>query len=103
MKIAIVIPAMAIFSGIALLIGAASIVNASHHGYSMFSVGMRDMDSNNDGMVSYDEYSAYHSERLRWSFNALDTDNNGSISKSEWDTFLKMHGVGKVYDHNKEG
>jgi hypothetical protein len=103
MKIALVIPALAIFFGIALLIGAASTVNASHHGCSMFNVDVSDMDINNDEMVSYDEYSAYHSERLRWSFNALDTDNNGSISKGEWDTFLKMHGVGKAYDHNKQG
>ena len=103
MKIALVIPALAIFSGIALLIGAASTVNAGHHGCSMFSVDVSDMDANNDGMVSYDEYSAYHTERLRWSFNALDTDNDGSISKSEWDIFLKMHGVDKAYDQNNQG
>ena len=102
MKSALIIPALAIFSAIALLIGAAATVNAGHHG-SMFGAELSDMDSNNDGMISFEEYSAFHSEKLRWSFNALDTNNDGSISESEWDTFLKMHGMGKSYDLNQEG
>ncbi|MBW2432690.1 MAG: EF-hand domain-containing protein [Deltaproteobacteria bacterium] len=103
MKIALVIPALAIFSAIALLIGAALTANAGHHGHSMFGANLSEMDGNNDGMVSYEEYSAYHSERLRWSFNALDTDNDGSLSESEWETFLKMHGVGKDADSSQQG
>jgi Ca2+-binding EF-hand superfamily protein len=102
MKIALIIPALAILSAIALLIGAAATVNAGHHG-SMFGAELSDMDSNNDGMVSFEEYSAYHSEKLRWSFNALDSNNDGSISESEWNTFLKMHGMGKSHDPNQQG
>ena len=102
MKVALMIPALAIFLAIALLIGAAATVNAGHHG-SMFGAELSDMDSNNDGMISFKEYSAYHSEKLRWRFNALDTNDNGSISESEWDTFLKMHGMGKSYDHHQQG
>jgi hypothetical protein len=101
-KIALIIPAMAILSAIGLLIGAASSVNAGHHDCSMFGNGIKDLDNNNDNMVSFEEYSAYHSQRLQWSFNALDTDNNGAISTSEWDTFLEMHGVGKNYDANQQ-
>lgn len=103
MKIALIIPVLAILSAFALLIGAATTVKAGHHGYSMFSADLNDMDSNKDAIVSYEEYSEYHSEQLRWSFNALDTDNDGSISEDEWNTFLKMHGVDKSYDHNQEG
>jgi hypothetical protein len=61
MKIALIIPALAIFSAIALLIGAAATVNAGHHG-SMFGAELRDMVSNNDGMLSFEEYSTYHFE-----------------------------------------
>lgn len=103
MKRALIIPALAIFSAFALLAGAVMNVNAGHHEHSMFSAGLTDMDTNADGVVSFEEYSVYHTERLEWSFNALDTDNDGSISKSEWDTFLKMHGVDKNYHHNQQG
>lgn len=103
MKIALVIPALAIFSAIALLIGAALTANAGHHGHSMFSANLKDMDKNGDGTVSYQEYIDYHSERLRWGFDVLDTDKDGSISQDEWETFLKMHGVGKKYDPSQQG
>ena len=103
MKIALVIPALAIFSAIALLIGAALTANADHHGHSMFGANLSDMDSNGDGAVSYEEYSAYHSERLRWGFDVLDTDKDGSISQAEWETFLNMHGVGNNYNSGQQG
>ena len=102
MKGALIIPALAIFSAIALLIGAAATVNAGHHG-SMFGAELSNMDSIYDGMISFKDYSAYHFEKLRWRFNALDTNADGSISESEWDTFLKMHGMGESYDHNQQG
>ena len=103
MKTLIMIPVMAIFLGFALLIGAVLNAQAGHHGYSMFSPNISEMDNNNDGVVSFEEYSAYHSEKLRWSFNAIDADNDGSISAGEWDTFLKMHGVGKNYGEKHQG
>jgi Ca2+-binding EF-hand superfamily protein len=103
MKSALIIPGMVIFSAIALFIGAAISVHAGHHGFSMFSANIGEMDTNGDGKVSFEEYSDFHSEQLRWSFNALDADNDGSISASEWETFLKMHGAGKSYDQNQQG
>jgi Ca2+-binding EF-hand superfamily protein len=103
MKSYLIIPALAILSALALLLGSVLTVSAGHHGYKMFSANMTNMDSNGDGMVSFEEYEAFHSEQLRWSFNALDTDNDGSISESEWEQFLKMHGVGKGYDSEKQG
>ncbi len=103
MKSALIIPILAIFFAIALFIGAVANVNAGYHGHPMFNADLSDMDTNSDGMVSLEEYSTFHSEQLRWSFNALDTDNDGAISASEWDTFLKMHGVGKFYDQHPQG
>ena len=103
MKIAILLPALAIFSAFALFIGALTTANAGHPGHSMFSADISQMDTNNDGMVSFEEYSAFHTEQMRWSFNALDIDNDGSISADEWETFLKMHGVGKGYHKNEQG
>ena len=103
MKSAIIIPGLAIFLGLALFMGAVQSVHAGLHGCAMFGADINDMDTNNDGMVSFEEYAAFHSEQLRWSFNVLDSDNDGSISTGEWDTFLKMHGVGKGYKSNQQG
>ncbi len=103
MKSAFIIPVLAIFLGIGLLFGAVMMSHAGHHGHSMFSANIDAMDTNRDGKVSFDEYSAFHTEKLRWSFNALDTNNDASISADEWEMFLKMHGMGKSYDHNQQG
>jgi hypothetical protein len=102
MRTLLFVPTLAIFLAIALFLGAVFNAHAGHHGYIMFSAEISDMDTNNDGVVSFEEYSALHTEKLRWEFNALDTDNDGSISASEWETFLKMHGVGKGYDKNRQ-
>ena len=103
MKIAILFPVLTILSAVALFVGAANFANASHHNSMMFSADISDMDTNNDGVVSFNEYSDFHSEQLRWSFNALDADNDGSISASEWDIFLKMHGVGMKDEYKHQG
>jgi hypothetical protein len=103
MKNAMIMPLLAILLGLAPFVGAVQIVHAGHHGCAMFSASISDMDIDNDGTVSFNEYAAFHSGQLRWSFNVLDTDNDGSISTSEWDTFLKMHGIGKGYESNQQG
>jgi hypothetical protein len=98
-----IIPLLAILLGLALFIGAVQSVHAGHHGCSIFSANISHMDIDIDGSVLFEEYAAFHSEQLRWSFNALDIDNDSSISTSEWDTFLKMHGIGKGYEPNQQG
>ena len=98
-----VVPTLAIFLALALFLGAVINAHAGHHGYMMFNYDISDMDTNNDGVVSFDEYSALHSEKLRWGFKALDSYNDGSISASEWETFLKVHGVVKGYKKNQQG
>ena len=87
----------------AIIFGSIISTQAGHHGHTMFSANISDMDKNNDGAVTFEEYAQFHSDQLRWSFNTLDSDNDGSINDGEWDQFLKMHGVGQGYDHNQEG
>ena len=103
MKTLFLIPTLAILFAVALLIGALATAQAGHHYHSMFSAGISDMDQNKNGAVSFDEYSDYHAERLRWSFDALDTDNDEAISEQEWKTFLKMHGGKMEYNHPQQG
>ncbi len=97
-----IIPALAILSALTLFLGAVMTVNAGHHNHSMFSTNINDMDLNNDDKVTFEEYSTFHSNQLRWSFDALDTDNDDAITSEEWDMFLKMHGVG-THEHNQPG
>ena len=102
MKTLVIVPTLAILLGIALFLGAVINANAGHHGHPMMSFDMSAMDKNNDGVLTLEEYVAFHNERLEWSFNALDTDNDGNISTNEWDTFIEMHGFGKGYGKDEQ-
>ena len=86
-----------------IIVGLILNVHASHHAGAMFSPKLSDMDTNNDNSIAFDEYSAFHEAQLRWSFKAIDTDNDGLISESEWNEFLKMHGFVSGHKMNKEG
>jgi hypothetical protein len=103
MKRITTISAIAIIFAIALVFSSTQSVNAGHHGCSMFTAGVADMDSNSDGTISFDEYASYYSQQLRWSFDAIDADNDGFISNSEWELFLKMHGFSKNYERKNNG
>jgi Ca2+-binding EF-hand superfamily protein len=102
MKSLVIVPTLAILLGVALLLGAVINANAGHHDCSMMSSEMSAMDSNNDGGITLEEYTDYHKERLQWSFKALDTDNDNTISSNEWETFLKMHSFGNGYEKNEQ-
>jgi hypothetical protein len=65
MKTMVIFPTLAIFFAIALFSGAVINAHAGHHGFIMFSADISGMDTNNDGMISFEEYSALHSEKLR--------------------------------------
>jgi hypothetical protein len=70
MKTLVLVPTLAIFLAVALFLGAVINAHAGHHSYMMFSADISEMDTNNEGVVSFEEYSALHSEKLRWGFNA---------------------------------
>ena len=86
-----------------LLVGLLLNVHAKHQGGSMYGSKLSQMDTNKDNAVSFEEYSAFHEAQLRWSFKAVDTDNDGLISQGEWNEFLKMHGFDYSHKNNQKG
>ena len=64
----------------------------SYHGHGMGMGDMSKLDSDDDSKITFEEFSASQLDRLRSAFNMLDTDNDGFISKDEYNEFLKVHG-----------
>ena len=65
------------------------------HGYMMPSWDMTDLDTDQDGALSFDEFGASHMDKLRAGFNMIDADKDGVIGASEWNDFLRVHGMDK--------
>ena len=80
-----------------LIVGLVSSAIAGHnyHGYGMKMSEMSEIDSNNDGEITFDEFSAPTIEKLKSGFEMLDTNSDEVISKEEWDEFLRVHGFEK--------
>ncbi len=53
------------------------------------------LDNDQDGVLSFDEFSAEKMEWLRSAFKMIDTNNDEEIDSEEWNTMLKIHGIGK--------
>ena len=49
---------------------------------------MSAIDSDGNGTITFDEFSAPTVDRLKSGFDMLDTDNNGKIDQKEWDEYL---------------
>ena len=79
---------------IMMVVGLAVVSMAGHHyyGYNMQMSEMSAIDSDGDGAITFDEFSAPTVDRLKSGFDMLDTDNNGKIDQKEWDEYLKVHG-----------
>ena len=80
-----------------LIVGLVSAAIAGHnyHGYGMKMSEMSEIDRNNDGEITFDEFSAPTTEKLKSGFEMLDTNSDEVISKEEWDEFLRVHGFEK--------
>ena len=63
------------------------------HGCMMSTWDMTEMDSNQDNMLSLEEYSDSYQESLSKGFNMIDTNQDGMVDKGEWNEILKIHGV----------
>ena len=68
-----------------------------HHGcgYGMTSWNMGDIDGDNDGAVTFEEFGRTQTDKLRSAFDAIDTNQDGEIDESEWNELKRMHGIGE--------
>ena len=73
----------------------AALAFAGMHGYGMFTSNIGDMDSNQDELITFEEYESFHSRDLRAAFDMLDINNDNVIDSAEWEQFLKVHGMTK--------
>ena len=64
-----------------------------NHGCMMSTWDMTEMDTNQDSMLSFEEYSDSHQESLSESFNIIDTNQDGVVDKDEWTKIREIHGV----------
>ena len=68
----------------------------NYHGYKGHGMGNWDMtvlDTNKDGVLTFEEYSAPNVEKWRSGFKMIDTSGDGKISDEEWRAFLDVHGM----------
>ena len=87
----------------AILVGGlitVAIAGHHYHGYNMNMNDMTEMDGNQDNLITFDEFSTPHMDQLRSVFKMLDTDNDESISKQEWEEFLAAHRFGDKTETN---
>ncbi|MGD9259299.1 MAG: hypothetical protein PVG44_02580 [Desulfobacterales bacterium] len=70
-----------------------SLAGHGYHGYGMSMSDISEMDGNQDGLITFEEFSAPHNKNLKSAFKMLDANNDEVISKEEWEEFLKIHGV----------
>ena len=67
-----------------------------YHGYTGHRMGNWDMtalDTNADGVLTFEEFSAPSVDKWRSGFKMIDTDSDGAISPAEWRAFLEVHGM----------
>jgi hypothetical protein len=68
----------------------------NYHGTKAHGMGNWDMtvlDTNKDGVLTFEEYSAPNVEKWRSGFKMIDTSGDGRISAEEWRAFLDVHGM----------
>ena len=76
-----------------LVAGSISGSIAGHHYHGCGGMrDMTDMDRNEDGEISLEEFSARQMKMQKSAFEMLDTNNDDVIDSTEWEKFLEMHG-----------
>ena len=81
MKISKVLAMIVMASGLSQMAYAdTSNMEKMHSGHDF---GMKDADTNNDGIISREEFMAAHQARAEKMFTKMDTNNDGKIDQSE--------------------
>jgi len=87
-------------TAIALLMMVPVFVIAGHyngyhggHGYGLKSWNMEDLDTDNDGVVNFDEFKAPSVKMWQSGFDSVDDNRDGVIDNNEWKALQEMHGV----------
>lgn len=85
---------MTVFAVLLIVSSIAFAGNYYHdHGFMMPSGNMNEMDSNQDGTLSFSEYVDSNQKKLRDGFDMIDANKDGEIDGDEWNAFLKVHGL----------
>lgn len=84
-----------IIAAIALLVSSSAWAGHHYKGHcgTMSSWNMNEMDANQDGVLSFEEFSDRQTKKLRAGYDMIDSNSDGVVSEEEWKTFLNVHGV----------
>jgi hypothetical protein len=63
------------------------------HGYGLKSWNMEDLDTDNDGVVNFEEFKAPSVKMWQSGFDSVDENRDGVIDENEWKVLQEMHGV----------
>ena len=74
-----------------------SLTIAGHHygGHGCMSKNwdMTALDTDNDGVLTFEEFSAPNMKKWRSGFNMIDTNGDGEVGAEEWGEFSEAHGM----------
>ena len=92
LKMKVIAAALTVF---ALTLPSLSIAAHHYHGHGDMNMvwDMTALDTDNDGVLSFDEFIAPNLEKWRSGFGMIDADGNGQIDVNEWEEFLGVHGM----------
>ena len=92
MNIKIIAVALTIFA-----LALPSLTLAGHHygGHGDMNMvwDMTVLDTDRDGVLTFDEFIAPNVEKWRSGFGMIDTNADGEVGVDEWDAFLAVHGM----------
>ena len=82
---------------LALLVPALSLAGHpyGYHGCRTMNWNMDELDADNDGMLTFDEFTAPNLEKWRNGFDMIDANGDGEIDAEEWREFLDVHTMRK--------